>query len=331
MSKAMRKILIIIVSLVVALGALPVTFACYNWGWNSWNWWWHPNEPVYCCPYDCQLCFTNVNADDNEATFDEPKDVGETKACIMCCDKLLVTVTNAYPGYEGIVDFCLKNTGSMAATVTGITSDYPDPTYLQVDFTGEVQVGTVIQTCETKCGQLRIYGIPQLPDAQDRCFTFEITLNYTCTCVPQHCDTAYAYYNYSCGCCGSLAKCFSNWGFSQWGWTNGPLNPGIYNFDIYAGAAQCNIYKGKKVGYLTVNYNGSTVVVTYNMYPGYQMDETHLYVGCNPLPKKNGSYTVAPGQYPYWHDLDNASTDSYTVTIAGCCKIYIIAHAVVCW
>jgi hypothetical protein len=323
----MRKVVIIILALVVALGALPVTFACYNGGWGNWNWWWHPDKPVYCCPYDCQLCFTDVNAYDNEDTFDEPKDVGETTAWIKCCDKLKITVTNAYPAYEGIVDFCLKNTGKMAAQITGITSDYPDPTYLQVDFTGEIQVGTVIQPCEEKCGQLVIYGIPQLPDAQDRCFTFEITLNYKCTCVPTTCETAYAY---KCGYCGSLSTCFSHWGFSQWGWTTGPLGPGCYNLDIYAGAAQCNIYKGKKVGYLTVYYNGAAASITYHMYSGYKMDETHLYVGSDPLPSNNGSYTVAPGQYPYSHDLDSASTDSYFVTGLGG-EIYIIAHAVVCW
>jgi len=326
----MRKIVIIILALVVALGALPVTFACYNGGWGNWHWFWQPQKTVYCCPTNCQLCFTSVGAYDNEETFTEPKDVGETKACIKCCDKLIITVENAYPGYEGIVDFCIKNTGNMAAQITGITPDYPDPTLLQIYLTGdEIQVGTVIQPCSAKYGQLVIGSLSQ-EGTQNQHFTFEITLNYTCTCVPQNCETAYAYYAYNCGCCGGSAKCFSNWGFSQWGWTNGQLGPGCYTFDIYAGAAQCNIYKGKKVGYLTVYYNGSTAVVTYNMYSGYKMDETHLYVGNEPLPRKNGSYTVAPGQYPYSHDLNNASTDSYTIT-GLCGKIYIIAHAVVCW
>jgi hypothetical protein len=59
------------------------------------------------------------------------------------------------------------------------------------------------------------------------------------------------------------------------------------------------------------------------------MDETHLYVGNNVLPKKNGSYTVSPGQYPYSHDLNNAETDQYEVTgLSG--AIYVVAHAVVC-
>jgi hypothetical protein len=322
----MRKIVIIILALVVALSALPITFACGG-GWN-WNWCWQPQKPVYCCPDQCNLTFILVSADDNELTFTEPKDVGDTTASITCCGKkITVTIDNAYPGYEGIVDFCVRNTGSMAATITGITPDYPDPTYLQIDLTGAVQNGTVILPCATQCGQLVIGGIPQ-EDTQNRTFTFDITIDYNCTCVPGNCETAYAYG----GCC--YAHCFSQWGFTNWGWTNGQLGPGCYTFDIYAGAAQCNISKGKKVGSLTVDYFkynccNYKAIITYHMYPGYKMDETHLYVGSDPLPKKNGSYTVAPGQYPYSHDLNNASTDSYTIT-GLCGKIYIIAHAVVC-
>jgi hypothetical protein len=319
----MRKAVIIILALVVALGTLPVTFACYNGGWGNWNWFWKPQQPVYCCPTYCNLNFFSVDASDNE----DVKDVADTNACITGCGKTItITIDNAYPGYEGIIDFCVKNTGTLAATITGITIDNPNAGYLQLDLTGAVQVGTVVSPCSPKCGQLVVYGIPQLEDAENRTFTFDITIDYSCTCVPQNCETAYAY---GCSYCHCYATCFSHWGFSQWGWTNGQLGPGCYTFDIYAGAAQCNISKGKKVGYLTISYNGSTAVVTYHMYSGYKMDETHLYVGCNPLPSKNGSDTVAPGQYPYSHDLSNASTDTYTVTgLSG--KIYIIAHAVVC-
>jgi hypothetical protein len=320
----MRKAIIIILAMVVALGALPVTFACCNGGWGNWHWFWRPQQPVYCCPTNCNLTFTDVHADDNELTFTEPKDVGHTTACITCCGKkIAVTITNAYPGYVGIVDFCVKNTGSMAATITGITPDYPDPAYLQIDLTGEVQKGTTINKCASKCGQLLIYGIPQLEDAQNRTFTFTIDIDYTCTCVPKTCETAYAY-----GCC--YAKCFSFWHFSNWGWTNGPLPAGHYTFKIYAGADHCNIFKGEDVGWLTVDYDGSTATVFYDVTgSGYTMDETHLYVGNNVLPKKNGSYTVSPGQYPYSHDLNNAETDQYEVTgLSG--AIYVVAHAVVC-
>jgi hypothetical protein len=132
------------------------------------------------------------------------------------------------------------------------------------------------------------------------------------------------------GDCCDCAKCFLDYGFHRWGWTNGPLSEGSYTFDLYAGAAQCKLYKGYLAGWIDVDYSGGTVTVTYNTYTGYVLTETHLYAGNDKFPKKNGSPTVAPGQYPYKHDpLDNVTTDSYTVTgLSG--DIYIIAHAVVC-
>ena len=61
----------------------------------------------------------------------------------------------------------------------------------------------------------------------------------------------------------------------------------------------------------------------------FTMDETHLYVGSEPLPRKNGEYTVAPGQYGNIHTLSGASSDSFTVSgLSG--NIYVVAHAVTC-
>jgi hypothetical protein len=327
----MRKAIIIILALVVALSILPVSFACYNGGWGHWNHFWKPHKVVYCCPSYCNLIFTSVNAYDNDLTSSwEPKEVAETTAYITDCGKkLAVTIDNAYPCYEGTIDFCVKNTGSMAATITGITTDYPNPDYLQINLTGGVQEGVPIQPCSEKCGQLVIGGIPQREDAQNRTFTFTIDIDYECTCTPPGggCETAFAY---GCSYCHCYATCFSYWGFDRWGWSNGPLTAGEYYFKLYAGAAQCDLSNGEKVGWLKINYDGSTAVVTYHMYYGHKMDETHLYVGNEPLPRDNqGDYTVAPGQFPLKHDLNNAWTDQYTVEgLSG--EIYVVAHAVVC-
>jgi hypothetical protein len=325
----MRKALLIIVAVVVALSAIPITFACYNGGWGHWGWgYWFPHKPPTCCTTDCSVAFYSVQTGDNEGNCSRPQDIANTSACITdCYKKIVVTVNNAYPGYEGIVNFCVKNKGSLPATITAITFNNPNPGYLQLDLTGEVQEGVVIQPCNIICGHLLIYGIPQLPDAQNRTFTFTITINFEC--ITGGCDTAYAY---KCG----YAKCFKNLGlgFSNWGWTNGPLGPGSYTFYLYAGVGSCNPTSDKKVGWLTVNYvnsrrNGATATITYHMYSGFTMTETHLYVGNEILPSKNGGYTVSPGQYPYSHTLNNASTDPYIVTgLSG--NIYIIAHALVC-
>ncbi len=144
------------------------------------------------------------------------------------------------------------------------------------------------------------------------------------SCEEPTCETAFAY-GYD------LAHCFSEYGFNNWGWTNGELTPGTYDFELWAGAGQCDLSKGTLVGTLNIDYDGSIATVTYSMDAGFTLDETHLYIGNEPLPKKkNGQYTVAPGQYPYKHDdLNGVSSDTYVVDgLLG--DIYVIGHAVAC-
>ena len=210
----MRKAIIIILAMVVALSALPVTFACYNGGWGNWYHFWRPNQPVYCCPTDCNLTFTSVSTSDVE-----DKDVGETTACINPCTKnLVITIDNAYPGYKGIVKFDVTNTGARVATITGITPDYPDPAILQIDLTGEVQVGTVIAVCETKEGTLEIHGLAQ-EDTQKRTFTFNINIDYDCTYVPPGggCNDGWGGWGNWGGNWGGYHWGGYNWGFGNWG------------------------------------------------------------------------------------------------------------------
>jgi hypothetical protein len=141
------------------------------------------------------------------------------------------------------------------------------------------------------------------------------------------CDTSFAKY-------AQASTCFLDIGFNRWGWTNGPLVPGTYTFDLYAGAGQCDVTHGYLVGTLTVVYAAGTATVTYTMNAPYYMDQTHLYVGNARLPTvRQGTKTVetvAPGQYPYQHDpLANVLTDTYVVTgLSG--SIYVVAHAQVC-
>ena len=320
----MRKGILLTIAILVALAAVPLTYAWYTGGWAS----------PYCTPTtECKLCFWSVSASDNEPTFPEPKEVGQTTASIQDCKTLVVTVANAYPGYNGIVDFCVKNTGSLPATITSIVTTNPNPGYLQLNLTGAVQPGVTLQQGNIKCGHLVISGIPQLPDAQNRTFTFTITINFQC--APGNCNTAYAYLCCPCGnsCSPYAARCFTYYGFSNWGWSNGKLGAkttGAYTFDIYAGAAGCDRSKGRKVGTLTLVYRNSTATVTYNMFAGNYMTSTHLYIGSTPLYKVNGNYTTSPGQFPNKHEnLNYVTTDSYTVTgLSGC--IYIVAHADVC-
>jgi hypothetical protein len=105
--------------------------------------------------------------------------------------------------------------------------------------------------------------------------------------------------------------------FAQWGWTN-PIEPDEYEWDLWAGAAQCDTEKGTLVGSVTVIYDDAGyVTVTYNVVAPYLLDETHVYAdyGMFPLDRR-GNPTVAPGAYY------NASPFDGT-------QVYVIAHAVV--
>jgi hypothetical protein len=136
---------------------------------------------------------------------------------------------------------------------------------------------------------------------------------------------------------GDLAKCFDQFDVSnRWGWSNGPLAEGSYTFDLYAGAGQCDLSKGTKVGTLSVVYSNGTATVIYQMAGvnsdtnmPYALTETHLYVGSEPLARnKQGESTVAPGQFPYINAELNTSSRSYTVSgLSG--EIYVVAHATV--
>ena len=252
------------------------------------------------------------------------KDAARTTAC-MSCDRHEITVVleNAYPSYYPTVFFGLKCPDSPSGTITDIVIENPYPDELTVTVSG-IYEGQPISQCGEVTGAAHVHV--EQPAAQNAVYTFKISITIQCGCTCSKCETAYAYG----GKC--YAKCFLCYGFSNWGWTNGPLGPGSYTFELWAGAAGCDTWKGTLVGWVDVNYSGSTAIVTYHMYNGNYMTATHLYVGNARLPKnRNGKETVSPGQYPYKHDpLSNVMTDSYTVTgLSG--NIYVVAHADVCW
>lgn len=84
----------------------------------------------------------------------------------------------------------------------------------------------------------------------------------------------------------------------------------------------------------TSSANGSATVTVANP---PTVSFTYNNGGCSATPVSfnstvtgNGHFTVAPGQFPYQNQLDNATSDSYNLSgITG--EIYIIAHGVVCY
>ena len=132
-----------------------------------------------------------------------------------------------------------------------------------------------------------------------------------------------------------------NWDYVNnrfWGWTNGPLTEGEYEWDIYAGAGQNNLNNGYVVGKLYVNYEDGCVTVTYQLDSGYYLGETHLWVGDDVLPMVNQGrrevYTNAPGQFPYGEYIGFEAgvkmVNEWTWSMDGFeGEIYVAAHSVV--
>lgn len=248
------------------------------------------------------------------------KDVARTTAGISEDHRAItVVVENAYPCYYSTVFFALKCCNLASGTIVSVTIDNPYPEALTVTTSG-IYGGQPIPSCEEVTGA--VYVHVEQGAAQNATYTFKVSI--AMQCQSRVCGTAYAYLP-------GHATCFLNLGFSSWGWTNGPLAPGSYTFELWASAAGCDTSKGRLVGSVAVAYNGSTALVTYHLYAGYWMTATQLYVGNARLPKLKGKETVSPGQYSYVHGvLDDATTDSYLVNgLSG--NIYVVAHAVVCW
>ena len=146
----------------------------------------------------------------------------------------------------------------------------------------------------------------------ERLWLIDFNFKIECPEPEPECETSFAIGNSD-----DDHACFDEAGFSRWGWNIGPLTPGTYTYNVYAGAGQCDITKGTLVGTVIISYDGTNVSATYDLIDGYANTETHLYAGIDPFPTKNGNYTVAPGQYSVQNGLDGEA-------------IYVIAHSVVC-
>jgi hypothetical protein len=116
---------------------------------------------------------------------------------------------------------------------------------------------------------------------------------------------------------GDAPTCFSPT-FANWGWTNFIAGPADQSriWDLWAGAADCDLSKGAHVGKVQVTYLSSGVVaVAYWLSGPIILKEHHVYAGKHLFPNVRGRETVAPGAYYIENGLSGG--------------IYVIAHAVV--
>jgi hypothetical protein len=148
----------------------------------------------------------------------------------------------------------------------------------------------------------------------------------------QVCETAYAH--------GPAATCFlgadfdgnnQDDGFSNWGWTNGPIAPNTTTtWPVYAAVGGCDPSLGEHVGNLGVTYTGGSATITFERVGDILLDEEQIHVGSQPLPRDaGGSYSINPSDYGFTIDHTAASNTIHTVHgLSG--NIYVSYHAIAC-
>ena len=258
------------------------------------------------------------------------KDVARTTAWIHGVDNQYITVEveNAYPYYYPTVFFTLECPESRQGWIRDFViepvvdnSEENPLDYITVT-TSLLEINQYIPPGGEVMGALHIL-VTQ--DAKQNA-TYKFRLSIYSEGDSRKSGTAYAYG-------GDDANCFFDYGFKNWGWTNGELGPGYYVFPMYVGASDCLPSEEKLVGTVTIDYDGSTATVVYNITDtDYTMYVTHLWIGDEPFPRgKNGKYTASPGKYGNIHTTpDSGTSDSYEITgLSG--NIYVIAHAGVFW
>lgn len=72
--------------------------------------------------------------------------------------------------------------------------------------------------------------------------------------------------------------------YSNWGWTNLVSAPGVYQDNIWLGAAHCDVSGRLNSGNATVTYNGTWVTVNYTFVPNVVISVLQFYVGQTMFP-----------------------------------------------
>ncbi len=210
---------------------------------------------------------------------------------------------------------------------TATTADGTEGTILgQYCFAG-LRAGTYRVTEETRLGWTNVSDLSyviEIPVGAEAGSTYgEDFFNRR---VEPTCETAWAYDP-------NKNTPFTELGFGNWGWTNGEYGVGNHELQLWAGVGNNDFDNGTQVGKVTVNYGGSQVTVTYEVYAGYAIQEAHLYIGQGELPVlPHGNPTNAPGQFPYkdYELSDDGKIATFVISDIDFDKFYVAAHAVVC-
>lgn len=116
---------------------------------------------------------------------------------------------------------------------------------------------------------------------------------------------------------------------NRWGWAVNMSEPGTVVNPLYAGAGLNRTNKATLVGDVSINWDGSEVTVSYNLYGANMIREAHIYVG------DMSPDTIAPGQYGstayFGEDGTTSYSETFTVSDTDGDGIWVVAHSVACY
>ena len=118
-------------------------------------------------------------------------------------------------------------------------------------------------------------------------------------------DSAWAYGN-------DNATPFTDLGFKNWGWSNGPYGEGIYTLDIYADEERNILENGIIVGEAIITYINGNVEVECKIFDDlFTLEKVHLWVGETELPSVRCGKKVKPTNAlrQLRHDLNREYSD----------------------
>lgn len=171
----MRKIGLLLLALIIALGCSGVAYA-------SWNNTLQASGTVNTGSFEQGFIACSTN--DPPGTIDpgKPQDVASTVAQLACPEnggwrKVLVTITNAYPCYYSEVYFTLKNHGTTPARIASITITNPPELTVAVI---EDLVDVVLKPCATINGTVSVHVEQIATPGTTYTFTIEIKLVLWC-------------------------------------------------------------------------------------------------------------------------------------------------------